>query len=1078
MFSKKRVHARYAVLSAYSLQHHPAVRLSQVILSLSLLVALLVQSAHALTQIEAENFSLNTYLIENNAFASGGKFISLLQASGDTGVASTVFKGAPGIYSVVVTYLDENDGRATLDFRVNGSVVDSWTLNQALGAGGPRQQVFTSRTISGVSLQSGDTLAIVGGRDAGENARVDFIQLIDENAIFEAEEASMSPGFKVAQNHRGFTGAGFVDFIKEGFVEWTVPSDHQGGYALRIRYALGSDTGGDRPLKVMVNGAIVASSLRFPHTGRFTIWQTADVIVKLIEGDNTIRIETTGSSGANVDHLAVTSLNPGEAPNILEAEAWATGLDVLNDLEGFTGAGFVELVDGSSIHFTVEVPDAMHGVYQIEVRSALLDSASPASVELRVDGVPVDDGIQLEPGPATLWQTKALHRRLQSGLHEIELRAPATDSTQVAALIDHIRFTMTPPDQDRFLTFPRRVNHAFFAGSNSNTNAYYATIDPNGDRSTFAKFLERNGFTSNGVSVFNENEANSAHATYQNVADLNFGRDMYVKKALNGDVASYVQNYPTVEDALSQTNLIATVAMEYRAPDNDLNSPKFTTFYVYGPDGARLNQVDLDGRGAKFVPTVCNTCHGGKPKRHDGLLYQDEGETNAKWIPWDLDNFAYSPIKPRDAQEGQFRKLNRLTLCANPSSANSILVKGWYSDPDASCSQIEPNLFNSEFVPTGWAGHETLYLEVVAPSCRSCHAQRGSYNVRGRVSLVRGLKEQSLEFNSFSAFEGYKEEIERLVYDEGIMPAAKETFERFWRSDQPIILDNELFGGFAHINPPADKYPGIAKFDFGERRKPGRPIAAIAGARLLTPGFPFDHYVNSDVASGERARLNLRPSQFAETARWFLESGPTTPSLFPSSLSVTSFLPHSVLSDIRGPDSNSPYIIRLSVSNKHAGYNEIIQTQQWSNSGLAPIVFSDVFEVLNQVSSSAGSCFNCHANNSVNAHADSIYNLRDTAFTDTSTNQDVVDSNRKRFAYLQALSRVDCDNPENSLLLRKPAGYHHGANRQLSGFQEGQANWELLRRWVVEGAKFDDGAAGCPESLVLIPPIITLPVAQ
>jgi hypothetical protein len=93
--------------------------------------------------------------------------------------------------------------------------------------------------------------------------------------------------------------------------------------------------------------------------------------------------------------------------------------------------------------------------------------------------------------------------------------------------------------------------------------------------------------------------------------------------------------------------------------------------------------------------------------------------------------------------------------------------------------------------------------------------------------------EQSLEFNNFASFKGYKDEIERLVFDQGLMPIAKRTYELFWRSAQPKILDNELFDGKAHQNPPNSVYSGSGKADFGDLRRPGRPIARIAGARFF-----------------------------------------------------------------------------------------------------------------------------------------------------------------------------------------------------------------------------------------------------
>ena len=127
---------------------------------------------------EAEDLLLDTYLIENNDAASGGKLISLRTASGNSGSASVEFTAPSGFYDIVVGYLDETDGTAELVLQVNASVVDSWVLDEDLGSADPVAQTFTERTIQGVALETGDTLSVVGSRDLSEWARVDFVQIL------------------------------------------------------------------------------------------------------------------------------------------------------------------------------------------------------------------------------------------------------------------------------------------------------------------------------------------------------------------------------------------------------------------------------------------------------------------------------------------------------------------------------------------------------------------------------------------------------------------------------------------------------------------------------------------------------------------------------------------------------------------------------------------------------------------------------------------------------------------------------------------------------------------------------------
>jgi hypothetical protein len=132
---------------------------------------------------EAEDLELNTYLVEKRSVASGEKVITLLDASGNEGTASTTFEGPSGVYTVVVGYFDESDGESLLRLKVNDDIVDNWRLDQKIDPDGdvPTKENFTRRTIGGVELNPKDVLSIEGFREREEYARVDFIQIIPVN---------------------------------------------------------------------------------------------------------------------------------------------------------------------------------------------------------------------------------------------------------------------------------------------------------------------------------------------------------------------------------------------------------------------------------------------------------------------------------------------------------------------------------------------------------------------------------------------------------------------------------------------------------------------------------------------------------------------------------------------------------------------------------------------------------------------------------------------------------------------------------------------------------------------------------
>ena len=76
-------------------------------------------------------------------------------------------------------------------------------------------------------------------------------------------------------------------------------------------------------------------------------------------------------------------------------------------------------------------------------------------------------------------------------------------------------------------------------------------IDPQGQFSTLSNWLEYAGFED----VYGDpvNDAGISHALYLNNFDLGFARDMWMRKDANGNVYSFVTNYPTLEAALRGT---------------------------------------------------------------------------------------------------------------------------------------------------------------------------------------------------------------------------------------------------------------------------------------------------------------------------------------------------------------------------------------------------------------------------------------------------------------------------------------------------------------------------------------------
>lgn len=274
-------------------------------------------------------------------------------------------------------------------------------------------------------------------------------------------------------------------------------------------------------------------------------------------------------------------------------------------------------------------------------------------------------------------------------------------------------------------------------------------------------------------------------AVYYNKGDLGLGRDMHCRSyaassPLAPGAACWVSNHGDVNDKLGDSESkappgqsaldafhaggapFATVTMTYDPADAD--HP--VKFFVYDGSGARISSAALDTQGAKAVPGVCTSCHGGEP--YDG---QNINSPRAHFLPFDTEAFEFhtsSPLNP-----ATFKALNTIvynTELANPGSNIAGLLEGWYGGPGL------PGNFNTDYVPgagaSGQWNHDktskAVYREVYRPYCQTCHVA------------------MNLTFPTFSSFNqtyvGSAACGNKAGTSKPRMPHAEITFENFWRS--------------------------------------------------------------------------------------------------------------------------------------------------------------------------------------------------------------------------------------------------------------------------------------------------------
>ena len=431
-------------------------------------------------------------------------------------------------------------------------------------------------------------------------------------------------------------------------------------------------------------------------------------------------------------------------------------------------------------------------------------------------------------------------------------------------------------------------------------NNYYALLDPQGQFSTLSNWLEYAGFED----AYGEpvDDAGISHALYLNNFDLGFARDMWMRKDANGNVYSYVTNYPTLEAALEGRGEFAVVAMEYSEnPDTDGENAKIVKFYAFVPDERngdfiRSPSMNFDGAGEKFLPGVCTACHQSNPGTRQ-FTDVSEADIDATFMPWDLDSFLYAHasdpeyIEPtldaskfsqevldansREALGEQLRQLNLGTLAtyaANPErhAASIQLIHGWYGDEGLALpvDQLPNNSFNGEYIQPGWAGQEELYHDVYARNCRICHTQVNNENTN---------------------FDNYDEFINRpnlipYVFEQGIMPMARLSLDRMW-----VPYD----GGESSASILRSHLQSLGNF---VSRSPGSAV----------PRFTFNTITST---IDDQVIMDASTSSYAESYSWAL--------LAPQG-SASTLNKFSGVSSSFGPDiAGAEYGVSLTITNKN-----------------------------------------------------------------------------------------------------------------------------------------------------------------
>jgi mono/diheme cytochrome c family protein len=599
------------------------------------------------------------------------------------------------------------------------------------------------------------------------------------------------------------------------------------------------------------------------------------------------------------------------------------------------------------------------------------------------------------------------------------------DSDQSAPVVDS---RVTP---NSFLTY---INQSLDINSPDYANAYYKAVDPADERTTLAEWKDKVDF----------NQGDVVHATFRDTKDLGYGRDMYAKKGwLDCDtcVAIYVDNYiveiePGDATSYGPLNLPAAIeqdreflfgtnVIEFSHENDDTNLPKIVKFFTYGPNDnngvqQRLISANLDGRGKKYMPTMCVVCHGAtlypltQEVKFDALSLKSP---KLNMLEQHTFQFSTTPGYTEADQAYGISAINQMVLNtyrememrddsttdqANWSSEFAVkLMETTYGvNPGEDISGED---YQADSVPSGWlqtsarpGGIEVLYKQVIEPYCIGCHSSRGT-----KVAKLNAAN--AVNFSTYEEFIAYNDLIIDYVYKRGSMPDSLISFSQFWDNPDgaPTLLATYL--------------PGFDVFDANDN-------VVIPGKAVAKPGA--DRTVASTPVT-----LDSFASYFSTAYTWRI---------------VSSSIPGAALVDPLSPapqltaDDGAVVVLELITSNAMGSSQpaQVTITVDSLATPDEPTFVSDISSLLET------NCASCHS---------ATPNPPNTDYTGIPIYYDAASYTDPKDLYYNVLNRADLVDPENSLLLRKPtsgSSLHGGGLR----FSPTDPEYITLLNWIRNGA--------------------------
>jgi hypothetical protein len=535
----------------------------------------------------------------------------------------------------------------------------------------------------------------------------------------------------------------------------------------------------------VTEGALLTVSVFEPQSGEFH-----DPVVRILDSDGN-PVASSDDDGLGLLATVVSSATVGDRWSIV-VEGFDFEQNGSGHIEDF---GYELIVSTPGVGLRIDenlapvvtiapVPDVLPGVPGANLEATALDDGRPDPLSYQWCKVPRLTASIAPPGevppPGTgpgsveFANPHALNTAAYfdiAGDYELSLRVD--DGERVTVTTAPVTVAPVspglPPEPGAMLN---RRGEPFLFDRNA-SEAYYATVDPLGERTTLEDWAALNGIDLEALegvrkaALGPDLEGCCAVIPYFNAEDLGFGRRLMAARTGN-NVALLTTNHYSVADAMVGKDRINAVAMEFSP--GPLGGEPFVKFFVYVHDPTtgrdeRVPYIDLDGTGIKGVPGVCASCHGGRPLGpNSNGVYADQGDFKASPMPLVVSDMEFScePGFERTDLEPIIKQVNSLLLPAIRNGEAGSLIEGLYGG-----AGLPRATQRADFVPADWLSQAEFYLDVLAPSCRGCHL-----NVED-------------ELLSFSGFVDQIPDTRERVFGDHSMPHALLPYRRFWLSTQP-----------------------------------------------------------------------------------------------------------------------------------------------------------------------------------------------------------------------------------------------------------------------------------------------------